>query len=84
LVNGETDDAVKRLQRITRERNPLDPRLDLEHDRAMARLILASGYLAQGQKSAARPIVEALRRQWSGADPGFTGTGAAAELDARL
>lgn len=73
LASGRVDEAIARLERIGTDIDPIDPRLDLELDRARARLTLAEAYLVEGETRKAAGLLESLSRQWSGADPGFTG-----------
>ncbi|MGB5248703.1 MAG: tetratricopeptide repeat protein [Gammaproteobacteria bacterium] len=80
LGTGSVDEAIARLERISTITDPNDPRLDLELDRAMARLRLAEGYFARQQIQQAGGILDALRLRWADADPGFAGVDALEQM----
>lgn len=80
LESGEHDAAKGRLETLLREQNPLDPRLDLELDRAFAMLTLARAYRAGGAGGKADELLDVLRQQWADADTGFTGAASVPEL----
>ena len=84
MDNGDAADAALLLERISKDRDPVNPRLDLELDRARASLILARIYVAQGNDEQARRILVSLGQQWSAADPGFAEVGDVKKLRKQL
>lgn len=80
LKHGETDAAIRRLESMLADSNPIDPRLDLELDRAMAKLSLARAYRQAGSAGKAEKLLRALEKQWADADSGFAAAASLAEL----
>ncbi|MGH8496141.1 MAG: tetratricopeptide repeat protein [Gammaproteobacteria bacterium] len=80
LVNGEQDGARRLLEDVSGDRNPIDPRLDLELDRQRA-LLLAARIAAQaGDASGAEQLAQRFLVQFAKADPEASGPAMAREI----
>lgn len=75
LASNRANDAVRLLEKTVSAQDYVSPRLDLEIDRNMLRLILARAYRMSGDSARSAEIVAALKKRWLKADPGFTGLG---------
>ncbi len=83
LAKGRTERALSHLQGLIGHRDKSDPRLDLELDRQMGRLLLAAQVRLQGDHAKAAQLAGELRRYWADADPAFAGAVALDALEAR-
>ncbi len=71
LAAGKLPKAMAAARQASRQRDPGEPRLDLELDRARALLVLAQVAEAMGRPAQAAAHAQELVERWRGADPGF-------------
>jgi tetratricopeptide (TPR) repeat protein len=69
LSAGRLQEAMATARQAATERDPADPRLDLELDRRRALLLLAEVQLAMARPAEAAAAAREVLELWSGADP---------------
>jgi tetratricopeptide (TPR) repeat protein len=70
LARGRPQEAMAAARQAASERNPFEPRLDLELDRARAQLVLGEALLQLGETSKAAELAANFLEAWADADPG--------------